>query len=161
MHMRLVAGRSIILLFAAAAAALAQRNAPASSEHPNVVSAAAMANDIAQTGHAAVYGIYFDAGKADLKPQSDLTLAEIGKLLTANAQLKLLVVGHTNNVGGLAANLVLSKQRADAVVAALVTRYHVAAARLRASGIGPLAPVATNRTEEGRAKNRRVELVEQ
>jgi outer membrane protein OmpA-like peptidoglycan-associated protein len=155
--MRLVAGRSIILLFAAAAAALAQKDTPA----PNVVSAAALANDIAQTGHAVVYGIYFDAGKADLKPQSDPTLAEIGKLLTANAQLKLLVVGHTNNVGGLAANLVLSKQRADAVVAALVTRYHVAAARLRASGIGPLAPVATNRTEEGRAKNRRVELVEQ
>jgi OOP family OmpA-OmpF porin len=160
MQMKLVAGRCIILLFAAAAA-LAQKDIPGSSDRPNTVSAAALANDIAQTGHAAVYGIYFDAGKAELKPQSDPTLAEIGKLLTANAQLKLFVIGNTNNVGGLTANLVLSKQRADAVVAALVARYRVAPARLRASGIGPLAPVATNRTEEGRARNRRVELVEQ
>jgi OOP family OmpA-OmpF porin len=152
MQMRSVVSSSVILLLAAAAAALAQKD---------TITAAALANDIAQTGHAAVYAIYFDTGKADLKPQSDPTLAEIGKLLTANAQLILFVVGHTNNVGGLTANMVLSKQRADAVVAALVTRYHVAAARLRASGIGPLAPVATNRTEEGRARNRRVELVEQ
>jgi OOP family OmpA-OmpF porin len=155
--MKLVADRFIILLFAAAAAALAQKD----SDHRNAVTAAALASDITQTGHAVVDGIYFDKGKADLKPQSDPTLSEIGKLMTANAQLKLFVVGNTNNVGSLTANMVLSKQRADAVVAALVTRYHVPLARLRASGIGPLAPVATNRTEEGRAKNRRVELVEQ
>lgn len=146
-------GRFIILLFWAAAA-VAQ-----SSDHPST--AAALANDIAQAGHAAVYGISFDAGKANLTPQSDSALAEIAKLLTENAQLKLFVIGHTNNVGGLTANLVLSKERADAVVAALVTRYHVSPARVRASGIGPLAPLATNRTEEGRARNRRVELVEQ
>ena len=125
------------------------------------VNAAALANDIAQSGHAPVYGIYFDTGKADLKPASDPTLAEIGKLLGANAQLKLHVVGHTDNVGTAAANMALSKQRADAVVAALVTKYHIAPAKLQAGGVGPLAPVATNKTEEGRAKNRRVELVEQ
>ncbi len=125
------------------------------------VHAAALANDITQTGHASVYGIYFDTGKAVLKPESDPTLAEISKLLASHAQLKLHVVGHTDNVGTVASNMALSKQRADAVVAALVTQYHVAAARLQASGVGPLAPVATNRTEDGRAKNRRVELVEQ
>ena len=125
------------------------------------VNAAALNNDITQTGHTAIYGIYFDTGKSDVKPESDATLAEIGKLLTSNAQLKLHVVGHTDNVGTLAANMTLSKQRADAVVAALVTRYHIAAARLQAAGVGSLAPVATNRTEDGRSKNRRVELVEQ
>ena len=143
--------RSVIFLLAAAGV----------SAQKDTITAAALAKDIAQTGHAVVYGIYFDTGKAELKPQSDPTLAEIGKLLTANAQLKLFVVGNTNNVGSITANMVLSKQRADAVVTALVTRYHVPLARLRASGIGPLAPVATNRTEEGRAMNRRVELVEQ
>ncbi len=125
------------------------------------VNAAALANDISQSGHASVYGIYFDTGKADLKPASDPTLAEIGKLLGSNPQLKLHVVGHTDNVGTAAANMALSKQRADAVVAALVTKYHIAAAKLQAGGVGPLAPVATNKTGEGRAKNRRVELVEQ
>jgi len=125
------------------------------------VNAAALAKDIAQTGHASVYGIYFDTGKAVLKTESDETLAEIEKLLASNAQLKLHVVGHTDNVGTLASNMTLSKQRADAVVAALVTQHHIAAVRLQAAGVGPLAPVATNRSEEGRGKNRRVELVEQ
>jgi OmpA-OmpF porin, OOP family len=125
------------------------------------VNAAELANDISQTGHASVYGIYFDTGKADLKPESDATLAEIAKLLASNSALKLHVVGHTDNVGGFAANMTLSKQRADAVVAALVSKYHVSAARLQAAGVGPLAPVASNKSEEGRAKNRRVELVEQ
>lgn len=125
------------------------------------VNAAALANDIAQTGHAPVYGIYFDTGKATLKQESDATLAEISKLLVSNAQLKLHVVGHTDNVGTLASNMALSKQRADAVVAALVSQYHVGAARLQGAGVGPLAPVATNKSEDGRAKNRRVELVEQ
>lgn len=125
------------------------------------VNAAALANDIAQSGHATIYGVYFDTGKAIVKPQSDATLAEIAKLLAAHPQLKLFVVGHTDDVGGLAPNMTLSKERAAAVVSALVTRYHVAAARLLADGVGPLAPIATNHSEEGRARNRRVELVEQ
>jgi outer membrane protein OmpA-like peptidoglycan-associated protein len=74
--------------------------------------------------------------------------------------MKLHVVGHTANVGTLAFNMTLSKQRADAVVTALVTRYRILAARLDAAGVGSLSPVTTNRTEAGRAKNRRVELVE-
>jgi len=125
------------------------------------VDAKALGDDIATTGHSAVYGIYFDTGKAEMKPESDAALKEIGKLLQEQASLKLLVVGHTDNVGGLAPNMDLSKRRADAVVKALTGQFGVAAARLSAQGAGPLTPVATNRTEDGRAKNRRVELVEQ
>lgn len=125
------------------------------------VDAAAMKTDISATGHTPVYGVYFDTGKAEIKPESDTTLAEIAKLLNANATMKLHVVGHTDNVGTQASNLELSKLRAAAVVSALVTKHKIAAARIDSAGVGPLAPVATNRTEEGRAKNRRVELVEQ
>ena len=125
------------------------------------VDAAALASDIAKTGHSAVYGIYFDTGKAEVKPESDSALKEIAKLLQQRADLKLLVVGHTDSVGTLASNMDLSKRRADAVVQALTTKYGIAAARLSAQGAGALAPVASNRSEEGKAKNRRVELVEQ
>jgi len=125
------------------------------------VNAAALAGDISRTGHSAVYGIYFDTAKAVVKPESDPALQEIAKLLQENPDLKLLVVGHTDTVGSLAANMDLSKRRADAVMQALTGKYGVAAARLIAQGAGPLAPVASNKTEEGRAQNRRVELVEQ
>lgn len=125
------------------------------------VNAAALSSDIAQTGHATVYGIYFDTGKATLKAESNPTLAEMSKMLASNTKLKLHVVGHTDNVGGFASNMTLSKQRADAVVSALVDQYHIPQARLDAAGVGPLAPVASNQSEDGRGKNRRVELVEQ
>jgi outer membrane protein OmpA-like peptidoglycan-associated protein len=123
--------------------------------------AAALASDITKTGHSAVYGIYFDTAKADVKPESEAALKEIAKLLQQNAQLKLLVVGHTDSVGTLASNMDLSKRRAEAVVQALASKYAIAPARLTAQGAGPLAPVASNKSEPGRAKNRRVELVEQ
>lgn len=125
------------------------------------VRAEAMRNDITSAGHTPIYGVYFDTGKSDIKPASSATLAEIAKLLGANPSLKLHVVGHTDNVGVYSSNMTLSRQRAAAVVAALESSYHIAAPRLDAAGVGSLAPVATNRTDEGRAKNRRVELVEQ
>ena len=125
------------------------------------VNADSLAGDISRTGHASVYGIYFDTGKADVKPESDATLKEIAKLLQKDAQLKLYVVGHTDNVGNLASNQDLSQRRADAVAQLLSAKYGVPAARLRAIGDGPSAPVASNDSEEGRAKNRRVELVKQ
>ena len=125
------------------------------------VDAAALASDITKTGHSAVYGIYFDTAKAEVKPESDAALKEIAKLLQQDAQLKLLVVGHTDSVGALASNMDLSKRRAEAVVQVLTSKYSVASARLSAQGAGPLAPVASNKSEEGRARNRRVELVEQ
>jgi OmpA-OmpF porin, OOP family len=125
------------------------------------VNAASLASDISRTGHASVYGIYFDTAKADVKPESDATLKEIAKLLQQDPKLKLYVVGHTDNVGTLASNVDLSKRRGDAVVKVLTTTYNVAALRLASEGDGPTAPVASNDSEEGRAKNRRVELVKQ
>ena len=125
------------------------------------VNAASLANDIKRAGHASVYGIYFDTGKADIKPESDATLKEIAKLLQGDAMLKLHVVGHTDNQGALDMNMDLSRRRADAVLGALTTKYAVPAGRLRAFGCGPYSPVASNDSEDGRAKNRRVELVKQ
>lgn len=125
------------------------------------VDAAAMAGDISRAGHVAIYGIYFDTGKADLKPESEPALKEIVKLLQQNSGLKLHVVGHTDSVGDLKSNMDLSRRRAEAVVKELTTKHGIAAARLRADSVGPLSPVASNKTEDGRAKNRRVELVEQ
>lgn len=124
-----------------------------------VADAAAFANDLKATGHVAVYGIYFDSGKADLKPESTQALEEIAKLLASDAALKLWVVGHTDAQGSAASNLDLSRRRAAAVIQALTTAHKVAADRLAPFGNGPYAPVATNETDEGRAKNRRVELV--
>lgn len=118
-------------------------------------------NDIRATGHAAIYGIYFDTGKTEIKPESEQAIGEIAKLLQADPTLKVYVVGHTDSVGGLESNMKLSQGRADAVVQALVAKHGITATRLKAGGVGPLAPVASNDAEEGRAKNRRVELVKQ
>jgi OmpA-OmpF porin, OOP family len=124
------------------------------------VNAAALAGDIGKTGHVAVYGIFFDTAKADVKPESAPALQEIGKLMQQDAKLKLYIVGHTDSVGELQMNMDLSRRRADSVLKALATTYGVAPDRLQAFGSGPLSPVASNKTDEGKAKNRRVELVE-
>ncbi len=126
-----------------------------------VADAASFKNDLKATGHVAVYGIYFDTGKAVLKPESTPALAEVTKLLVADPALKLWVVGHTDAVGAVDANMKLAQARAEAVVTALTTTHGVSPARLKGDGVGPLAPVASNDREEGRAKNRRVELVKQ
>jgi outer membrane protein OmpA-like peptidoglycan-associated protein len=118
-----------------------------------------MAKALAATGNIALYGIQFDTNKSSLKPESADTVAQIAKLLQAQPSLKLDVVGHTDNVGDAAANLKLSQRRADAVVAALVEDHGIDEARLTARGEGLAKPLADNATEEGRAKNRRVELV--
>ncbi len=126
-----------------------------------VANAEAFSKDIRTTGHAAVYGITFDTARTDIKPESSQAIAEIAKLLKGDAGLKLFVVGHTDLVGGIESNLKLSQGRADAVVRELVQSHGIASARLRTFGAGPFAPVASNDSEEGRAKNRRVELVKQ
>jgi outer membrane protein OmpA-like peptidoglycan-associated protein len=125
------------------------------------VDAAAMAKDISSSGHVALYGIYFDTDKADLKPESQPTLEEIAKLLKQDAALKLYIVGHTDNVGTFEYNIALAERRAAAVVKELTGKHGIAAARLKPAGVGMLSPVAPNDREEGRAKNRRVELVKQ
>ena len=123
--------------------------------------AAAFGNDIQTTGHASVYGIYFDTGKSVIKPESAQAIGEIAKLLKADPNLKIHVVGHTDNVGGVESNIALSKARAEAVMQALVRDQGVTATRMTAFGCGQFSPVASNDSEEGRAKNRRVELVKQ
>jgi OmpA-OmpF porin, OOP family len=126
-----------------------------------VANAEAMGNDINATGHVSIYGIYFDTGKSEIKPESDAAISEIAKLLKNNGALKLYVVGHTDNVGSFDSNMKLSKERADAVAKALSDKYGIAAARLKPYGVASLSPITSNDTEDGKSKNRRVELVKQ
>lgn len=123
--------------------------------------ATAMGTSLSGAGHVVVNGILFDTGKADVKPQSDAALQEVSKLLKGDPTIKVYVVGHTDNVGGLVANLDLSKRRAAAVAQLLTIKYGIPAAQLASFGAGPYAPVASNDSEDGRTFNRRVELVKQ
>lgn len=123
------------------------------------VTADILKTNILKDGHMAVYGIYFDTGKSDIKPESAETIKEIATLLQKNPSLQIYIVGHTDNVGTLKDNMELSNKRAAAVVTELITRYKIEASRLEAGGVGPLAPVATNDTKEGKELNRRVEIV--
>jgi OmpA-OmpF porin, OOP family len=123
-------------------------------------SAATLDRDIAASGRAAVYGLYFDTNSADLKSESEPQLAEIAKFLRTDLKRQVLIVGHTDNQGSLDYNLVLSRRRAESVVRALVTQHGITSDQLTGKGAGMIAPVASNRTEAGRSKNRRVEIVE-
>ena len=135
-----------------------------------VVEKAAMAQDVladakafqaglAASGHVEVPGILFDTNKSDLKPESERAVAEVAKLLKGSSDLKVWVVGHTDATGQEAVNLSLSGARAASVVKALVQKHGIDARRLGSFGAGPYAPVAPNVAEEGRKRNRRVELV--
>jgi OmpA-OmpF porin, OOP family len=124
------------------------------------VSAGEMAKSIATSGSVALYGILFDTNSADVKPESAPTLEEVATLLRSQPALKLLVVGHTDNVGSLDFNMDLSQRRAAAVVRALTSTHSVDAKRLTPVGVSFANPVASNKSEEGRALNRRVQLVE-
>ncbi|BCW88862.1 Peptidoglycan-associated lipoprotein [Alphaproteobacteria bacterium SO-S41] len=124
-----------------------------------VKTAEEMNQGILAEGSVNLYTLYFDFDEAVLKPESGPTLDEIAKLLNADPNLKLNIVGHTDNRGAADYNLSLSKRRAAAVVEALVMTRNINAARLTSDGAGMDRPIATNETEEGRALNRRVELV--
>lgn len=126
-----------------------------------VFDAAQISKGLSAEGKIALYGIYFDTGSAALKPESNAQLAEMAKLLKGNAKLKVFIVGHTDNQGAFESNLSLSQKRADAVIASLSAQHGIDAKRLRAKGVANVSPVASNATDEGRARNRRVELVEQ
>jgi len=119
------------------------------------------AKEIDEKGKAVIYGIHFDTDKSEVKPESEAALKEVSKLLSQNSSLKLYIVGHTDNVGELDYNMKLSQARAESVIKELTSKYGVALDRVKPYGVGPLSPVASNKTEEGRAKNRRVELIEQ
>ena len=123
------------------------------------VNADSLKQQIDTDGKALIYGIYFDTGKAEIKTESKPTLDAIAELLKRNPDLLLYVVGHTDDTGDGVANVILSKQRADSVVATLIKDYQVTAARLQAQGVGPYVPASNNTSDAGKQKNRRVELV--
>ena len=134
-------------------------------QHLTVIRISFPARQIAQslekTGRADVYGIYFDVGSAVIRPESEPVLKDIADALARNPAWKLSVEGHTDSIGTDASNLDLSKRRSAAVKEALVGRYQVSAARLATTGHGESKPKADNATLEGRARNRRVELIRQ
>ena len=128
-------------------------------ERMEFVTAAQMAQSLSDTGKVLLYGIHFDTDKDTLRPDSKATLDEIGRLLSSDPQARIHIVGHTDNQGSAEYNLDLSRRRAAAVLRALTEQYGVASTRLDSFGCGLYAPTAPNTTDEGRAKNRRVELV--
>lgn len=125
-----------------------------------VLNADEMNNDLAVDGKVAVYGILFDLDQDTMRPDSEPQLKEIARLLEMTPSLKVLIVGHTDAQGSLQYNRDLSMRRARSIAAALANSHGIAADRMVAEGVGMAAPVASNRTEEGRALNRRVELVD-
>ena len=124
------------------------------------MTAASVGESLGRDGHVALGDILYRPGEVALRPEALSVVKEIASLLKSDPRIKLYVVGHTDRQGELSHNLGVSKQRAAWLVKEL-TKQGVPASRLRADGVGPLAPIATNETEEGRAKNRRVELVRQ
>ena len=126
-----------------------------------VANAADLSSGLTSNGHVVVNGILFDTGKDVVKAESSAALDEVVKMLMADTKMKVYVVGHTDNVGGLAGNMDLSKRRAAAVVQLLNTKYAIPTDRLQSFGAGPYAPLASNDSEDGRTLNRRVELVKQ
>ena len=123
------------------------------------VDASAIEQGLKADGRMALYGLYFDTGKAEVKPESKEQLGEMARLLQAQPALRVYIVGHTDSQGTLESNMALSQQRAQAVVEALATGFKIDARRMAGRGVGNLAPLSTNTTDEGRARNRRVELV--
>jgi len=130
------------------------------SDQITFVEASTMEKAFAGEGRIAIYGIYFDFDSADLQPASDVQIAELARLLEGKPGLKVVIVGHTDSFGAFDYNLGLSQRRAQAVADALASRYGIDTERLTPAGAGMVAPASTNRTEEGRALNRRVEIVE-
>ena len=116
---------------------------------------------IASLGYVSLDGIYFDTGKATLKSESAEALNTISEYLQAHGDKKYFIVGHTDNTGVFETNIKLSTERANAVLNELITKYGIASEQLRAHGSGSTSPVENNSTDEGKAKNRRVEIVEQ
>jgi OOP family OmpA-OmpF porin len=123
------------------------------------VGAVDLGASLAKAGHVALYGVLFDFNRSTLQAPSDATLQSVAAMMAGDKALKLEVQGHTDNVGNDAYNQTLSEARAKAVVAWL-TQHGVAAERLAAKGYGKTKPVADNGSDEGRARNRRVEIAD-
>lgn len=118
-----------------------------------------LAEQLEKDGRAKVYDLYFDFRSDVLRPESGKVLTEIAQVMTQHPDWKVGVEGNTDNIGGDKYNLDLSQRRAAAVKTALTSQYHIAPERLETTGFGASHPIDTNDTIEGRARNRRVELV--
>ena len=125
------------------------------------VDSAAMKKGLQKDGKIALYGLHCATDSAALEPDSDATLKQMGDLLKQTPAMKVYIVGHTDDSGSLAHNATLSQQRAEAVVKALASHYGIAVDRMAAKGLASYSPLASNHDDAGKAKNRRVELVEQ
>ena len=123
------------------------------------VNAQDIKGSIATQGKIALYGILFDTGKSDIKPESEKAISSVADYLKENPQVNVYIVGHTDNVGDLTMNQKLSKSRGESVKNYLVSKYGIAENRLTGDGVGPVSPVTNNDTDESRALNRRVEIV--
>jgi len=123
------------------------------------ISAQNIKGTIASQGKIALYGILFDTGKSEIKPESEKAISSVATYLKENPEVNVYIVGHTDNVGDYALNQKLSKARGESVKNYLVSKYSIPATRLSGEGDGPTCPVTSNDTEEGRALNRRVEIV--
>ncbi|MBV5311663.1 MAG: OmpA family protein [Prolixibacteraceae bacterium] len=147
----------------------AENSTDAGSYNIEVVEVEAMQQEIAvnldeaidRDGKAALYGILFDTGKSDIKPESAEALKQITDYLNAKPTVKIIVVGHTDNTGTYAGNITLSKARAESIKNYLINTAKISVSRLLSEGAGQYCPVSTNSTEEGRRLNRRVEIVKQ
>jgi OOP family OmpA-OmpF porin len=140
----------------------AKRSAKAATSAIEQVAMAAMLYEELKTnGYVILEGIYFDKGKADLEMASDSCIKAIAQMLTDHPKLKIYVVSHTDNKGHMINQMRLSQQRSAAVMSALTDQYKIEMDRVFAGGVGSMCPIATNETEEGRAKNNRIELVVQ
>ncbi len=126
-----------------------------------LVTALNIENMLELNGHVSIYGIHFETGKFDILPDSENQLREIAGFLNAHPDKKFMIVGHTDNVGNFDANMLLSKKRAEAVLQMLTTKYAVDANQVAGYGVANLAPVTSNHSDKGKARNRRVEIVEQ
>ena len=126
-----------------------------------LVTAAKIEDDIKSSGFVSIYGIHFDTDKAVIKEESKPALKEIALFLNNHSDKKYYIVGHTDNVGDLSYNMNLSEKRAESVMNELINGYGVDSTQIEAYGVASLAPVTSNATEAGKARNRRVEIVEQ
>ncbi|MCK4981079.1 MAG: OmpA family protein [Candidatus Delongbacteria bacterium] len=127
----------------------------------NMISSMDIKEDIELNGHATIYGIHFDSGRYDIKAESEPTLKQIAKFLTDNPKNKVYIVGHTDNTGVFSKNMTLSQNRANSVIETLIKTYKINPGRLGAFGVSSLSPLKSNSTDEGKALNRRVEIIEQ
>jgi OmpA-OmpF porin, OOP family len=126
-----------------------------------LVTAASIDKGINLSGHTVLKGLFFDTGESTLRPESDAALTNIAEYLNTGKDRKVYIVGHTDNTGDFSSNMTLSEERAKAVMNKLSSGYSVDPGQMEACGVSSLSPLSSNSNEEGRARNRRVEIVEQ